>query len=94
MLDPSDQPDCLRPTPSVIRTFGKPTELFPDVIPKHSKVRYDWSKARKSVTPKHDSRRSANASRQRYPGLQVEVICPEERRYPALLDLVCRQGEL
>ena len=68
MLDPSDQPDFLRPTPSERRTFGKPTKLFPDVIPKHSKVRYDWSKARKSVTPKHDSRQSANASRQRRPG--------------------------
>ena len=52
MLDPSDEPDFLRPMPSETRHRPKP-----------QKVRKDWSKATKCVMPKHESRRRAEALR-------------------------------
>ena len=52
MLDKSEEPDFLRPMPSETRHRPKP-----------QKVRKDWSKARKCVMPKHESRCRAEALR-------------------------------
>ena len=52
-LNPSDEPDFLKPMPSETRLRPKP-----------QKVRTNWSKARPCVTPKHESRRRAEASLQ------------------------------